>query len=105
MRSPEDFPEDIREKASQIAGAIDRCFSVYQDSASLNYEEASEIIARALMERDRAATETERERWKPAAVYFERYCQDEADEVENCVCGQQQHDDAKAFAAAIRSQP
>jgi hypothetical protein len=31
MRSPEDFPDDIREKASQIAGAIDRCFSVYQD--------------------------------------------------------------------------
>ncbi|WP_108397597.1 hypothetical protein [Devosia submarina] len=35
-----------------------------------------------------------------AAIYYERYCQDEADDVENCVCGQQQHEDAIAFRAA-----
>lgn len=36
-----------------------------------------------------------------AKTYFERYCQDEAEDVEHCVCGQQQHEDAKALRAAI----
>ena len=52
-----------------------------------------------------AALVMERERWKPAATYFDRYCQDEAEDVEHCVCGEQQHEDAKAFATAIRSHP
>lgn len=47
--------------------------------------------------------EGEKARWEPAIRYFDRYCQDEADDVENCVCGEQQHADAKAFRDAIRS--
>jgi hypothetical protein len=39
----------------------------------------------------------ERARWQPAVTYFDRYCQDEAEDAENCVCGQQQHVDAKNF--------
>lgn len=53
-------------------------------------------------ERDRLR-EDERARWEPAIRYFDRYCQDEADDVENCVCGSQQHEDAKAFASAIHA--
>lgn len=45
----------------------------------------------------------ERERWKPAVTYFKRYCLDEADDVENCVCGEEQHEYAKAFEAVIRA--
>ena len=58
----------------------------------------TELIARAVM----AAVAEERSRWHPAVIYFDRYCQDEADDVENCVCGPQQHEEAKAFAAIIR---
>lgn len=36
-----------------------------------------------------------------AATYFERYCQDEADDVENCVAGEQQHRDAIALRDAL----
>lgn len=48
-----------------------------------------------------AALCEERDRWQPAATYFERYCQDEAENAENCVCGDQQHKDAKAFAFVV----
>jgi len=44
-----------------------------------------------------------RKRWRPASIYFERYCQDEADSAENCI-SEQQHTDAKAFAAAVRGE-
>ena len=50
----------------------------------------------------RAALPLERERWKPAVTYFERYCLDEADSAEDCVCGDAQHQDAKAFEAVVR---
>ena len=49
------------------------------------------------------AVMAERERWSPASIYFERYCQDEADSAENCIT-EQQHTDAKAFAAAVRGE-
>jgi len=58
-------------------------------------------IKAALLAAERRGKDEERERWKPAAVYFEHYCQDEAAELECCV-SEKQHLDAKAFAAAIR---
>lgn len=36
-----------------------------------------------------------------AKTYFDGYCQDEAEDAENCVAGLQQHEAAKALAAAI----
>jgi len=50
-----------------------------------------------------AALVEERARWDAAVTYFDRYCQDEADDAENCLCGQQQHVDAKNFRDAIRA--
>lgn len=47
------------------------------------------------------AVNAERARWQPAITYFERYCQDEADERDCCI-SDQQHEDAKAFAAVAR---
>jgi hypothetical protein len=62
----------------------------------------TEAIDRALIHGAIAAALCEeRDRWAPAATYFDRYCQDEAEDVENCVCGEQQHKDAKAFAFVI----
>lgn len=49
------------------------------------------------------AVMAERERWSPASIYFERYCQDEADAAEECI-SKQQHRDAKAFAAVVRGE-
>lgn len=37
-----------------------------------------------------------------AQQYAERYCMDEALSVENCTCGVEQHEDAKALFAAIK---
>lgn len=89
MTRPDDIPQDVWAAAD---GWLDRSLPPAQGfSAEMGYQEA---IARAIL--------AERERWKPAAIYFERYCQDEADDAENCVCGEKQHEDAKAFAAAIR---
>lgn len=48
----------------------------------------------------------QRDRLKEAAgTYFERYCQDEADDVEHCVCGEQQHQDAIALCQALKDTP
>ena len=48
----------------------------------------------------------QRDRLKEAAgTYFERYCQDEADDVEHCVCGEQQHQDAIALCQALKDAP
>lgn len=88
------------------------------DAADATMDEAAAAIERLLAEK-RALNEAltpsagtkaasrailaERARWKPAVTYFERYCQDEAEDAEHCVCGEQQHEDARAFAAAIRA--
>lgn len=93
-----DIPKDIMEQAQSVAAHL------YAYGSS-SYDFASNIIGRALHAERLAAEnrgkEEERERWKPAAVYFDRYCQDEAAELECCL-SEQQHTDAKAFAAAIR---
>jgi hypothetical protein len=63
-----------------------------------------DAIASALLAAEKRGEERERERWAPAVTYFERYCQDEADDsaVEWTGCSEEQHIDARAFAAAIR---
>lgn len=60
-----EIPDDIREKARKLAGKIDRLFSVYADSASLDYDGAEEIIARAIL--------AERERGEAALVEADRH--------------------------------
>jgi hypothetical protein len=84
MSRPEDVPESVW--ADAYATAV-------QAGCGLAIG-ATEIIARAIM--------AERAGWQPAVTYFDRYCQDEADDVENCVCGERQHEDAKAFADAVK---
>ncbi len=85
MTKPGDIPQWAWEKAE----------SVFFPSAT----ETQERAARAIL----SAVEEENRRWEPAIRYFDRYCQDEADDVENCVCGEHQHTDAIAFRDAIRS--
>lgn len=94
-----EIPEDVRESANKLCPCYgaDRYCRHEDDNSCEDGCEWSDTIARAIM--------AERERWKPAATYFDRYCQDEAEDVEHCVCGEQQHEDAKAFATAIRSHP
>ena len=36
-----------------------------------------------------------------ARRYYDRYAQDEAEDVEDCVCGREQHEDAKALRNAL----
>lgn len=95
---PDDIPQDVWDAAYKLHGfteydeVVARMGSMTELHAATDHDVA--LIARAIL--------AERERWKPAAIYFDRYCQDEADDVENCVCGQQQHVDAKNFRDAIR---
>jgi hypothetical protein len=89
MRSPEDFPADIIAAAMRIAEKANEC--CYRTDG---YEEdIRDEIARALMERDRAATKKERERCAKFLVK-------EAKEV---VASEGMA--LRAAAAAIRSQP
>ena len=79
-----DVPDDIEAKARELA----RLYGTFENRVA--------AYAAALM--------AERERWKPAVTYFERYCQDEAEDdgVNFTGCSEQQHADAVAFRAAIR---
>jgi hypothetical protein len=86
---PADIPQDIWDEAMAVAMACGCSLAIG----------AYETISTSLM----AARERERARWQPAVTYFEHYCQDEADDVENCVCGQEQHIAAKNFRDAIRN--
>jgi hypothetical protein len=68
MRSPEDFPADIIAAAE---GAFDKllCNDTESCGGAAGLRRAAiEDIARALMERDRAATEIERRRCKQILV-------------------------------------
>lgn len=87
-----DIPDDIMKEARKLAGWA-------------TYERQIEAIAEALQAAEKRGEQRELERWKPAVIYFERYCQDEADDdaIEWAGCSEQQHIDAKAFAAAIRN--
>ena len=87
------IPEDIAAEAREIA----------DDRGSSSY--LALIIARALLAAEERGAKMERARWSPAVVYFERYCQDEADDnaTEWVGCSIQQHEDAQAFAAVFRS--
>lgn len=82
-----DAAEAIERLTQELAGMVESANSYAHQAARLAIELAEE-----------------RSRWAPAALYFERYCQDEADDVENCVCGLPQHEDAKAFAAVARGE-
>ncbi len=90
-----EIPEDMQELIERLMGG------------TLNNDLAMAAAAALIAARDNllAERQAERARWQPAVTYFERYCQDEAASVEDCVCGEAQHEDAKAFAAAIRRQP
>lgn len=101
MSKPEDIPQDVWDEAMRVAVEMEIHAAVgsrTDTKAAVIAIAMVGVAARAIL----AAKVEERTRWAPAQVYFERYCQDEADDVENCVCGLQQHEDAKAFAAAIR---
>lgn len=87
-------PADISQEAWDAAGQV-MVLSMRMARHMAEPMDPMAFIARAIM----AATLAERERWAAAATYFDRYCQDEAEDVENCVCGRQQHEDAQAFAA------
>ena len=104
MTKPDDIDQDAWNAGARMAGEYLSWLRAGNSAGHLSEHAVAamaDIIARAIM----SARAEERERWKPATVYFERYCQDEADDVENCVCGLRQHEDAKAFAAAIRNRP
>jgi hypothetical protein len=77
MRSPEDFPADILKEATAAYEAMPLCYDGWDEDAVIA------CIARALMERDRAATE----RAAKIAEGFDAWPQEGAD-----------------IAAAIRSQ-
>jgi hypothetical protein len=83
-------PDDISQDVWDAAGAVERDVDA-PDYSPYNHV----VIARAIL--------AERERWQPAVTYIQHYCQDEADDVENCVCGQEQHIAAKNFRDAIRN--
>lgn len=90
-----DIPEAVRAEARR---------AIYDTGRGMIGRERNYLedrVCRALLAAEKRGKEEERERWKPAAVYFDRYCQDEAAELECCL-SEQQHTDAKAFAAAIR---
>jgi hypothetical protein len=99
---PEGIPEDVWAECMARAAGLRNAVLWQSNSAN---EIIADQFARAILAAEKRGEERERERWKPAALYFELYCQDEADDVENCVCGEQQHENAKAFAAAIRQVP
>lgn len=92
MSKPDDIPDDVIDAAATA-------YIAYVDSqakitASPTEDEVMAVAARAIL--------AERERWAPAVTYFDRYCRDEAEDIEYCVCGEQQHIDAKNFREAIR---
>jgi hypothetical protein len=76
---PADIPQDIWDEAMAVAMACGCSLAIG----------AYETISTSLM----AARERERARWQPAVTY----------DVENCVCGQEQHIAAKNFRDAIRN--
>lgn len=86
--------DDILKAAWDAAGHV---YSPDDSPSSHSY--VRDIIAKAIHD----AVMAERERWSPASIYFERYCQDEADAAENCI-SEQQHIDAKALAAVVRGE-
>jgi hypothetical protein len=55
-------------------------------------------------EREELLPELERLRWveQTARVYFNHYLQDEADDIDNCVCGDEQHNRAKLLRGALK---
>jgi len=77
---PEDIPESVWDVADGFARA--------EGQGS-----RTELVARAIL--------AERARWQPAVDYFNTYCRDEAEDPRACVCGEEQHEAARAFASAI----
>jgi hypothetical protein len=96
MRSP-DFPADIEATALQLA---------YDIRDEVDFDGVTALIARALMERDRAATERcekmEQERCAKIAASF-AWRTELALEIAAAIRGELEG--ATADAAAIRSQP
>jgi hypothetical protein len=88
---PDDIPQDVWDDAARALYATGT-----HDLPSPSMEQDIQVIAAV-------AILAERERWQPAVTYFQHYCQDEAEDVENCVCGQEQHIAAKNFRDAIRN--
>ena len=83
-----EIPEDIKTAAQDCW----RAMGFVNDR-----HDQTKFIARAIL--------AERERWKPAVEYFDRYCQDEADDDDFPERFRQQHEDAKAFKAVVRNAP
>jgi hypothetical protein len=84
MRSPEDFPADIRKAAFAVVAR--------------GYDEGLvEVVCRALMERDRAATERAAKIAEDEDGHFSHWGEDRNTRVAQQTC--------RDIAAAIRSQP
>ena len=77
-----------------------------ESTANMNYiGEASPKVIRSLLdERDRLAAEVDALRAveQTARVYFEHYLQDEAEDVDCCICGDEQHNRAKLLRGALK---
>lgn len=97
--NPNTIPDDIRAAALMLASDIRHHLATSRQELIHHDPVVDDMIAKAIHD----AVMVERERWSPASIYFERYCQDEADSAENCIT-EQQHTDAKAFAAAVRGE-
>jgi hypothetical protein len=95
-RSEETFPDDILQAAEDIMrSVISRAEFHSVVRANEAWDKGRYDIAKALM--------AERQRWYPAAEYFWRYCQDEAEGAEDAGCSQKQHEDALDFRIVVNN--
>jgi uncharacterized protein (DUF2267 family) len=94
MRSPEDFPADIRKAAFAVVAR--------------GYDEGLvEVVCRALMERDRAATERAAKMANELAETLRNQCNKSFNDGDqgSAILERTKADALDEFAAAIRSQP
>jgi hypothetical protein len=91
MRNPEDFPADIREQAETAAWDIAvQAPTTDEDGIAVWIAHVMrDIIAAALMERDRAATETEREACAKIAEAFNTEWPNDAHHIAELIRSQQ----------------
>lgn len=77
-----EIPEDIKALAEEIKDAMYERLVRWEGAADTMTGLVADIEAAIFNERNRS-TQAEREWWKPAVTYFERYCRDEADDSED----------------------
>jgi hypothetical protein len=101
MRSPEDIPADIEAVASKI------CQEIPVDYHRNWFSITRDLIARALMERDRAATERVAKTANEQAETLRNQCNKSFNDGDqgSAILERTKADALDEFAAAIRSQP